>query len=48
MNFPEYKNVDNVNDTYSNFIQKLMEVIDKVVPVKNKRIKRHFEEWFDS
>ena len=25
-----------------------MEVIDKVAPVKNKRIKRNSEEWFDS
>ena len=48
INFPEYKNFDNVNDPYSNFIQKLMEVIDKVAPVKNKRIKRNSQEWFDS
>ena len=39
---------DNVNDAYSNFIQKLMKVIDKVVPVKSKRIKRNSQEWFDS
>ena len=25
-----------------------MEVIEKVAPVKNKRIKRNSEEWFDS
>ena len=25
-----------------------MEVIDKVAPVKNKRIKRNSQEWFDS
>ena len=24
-----------------------MEVIDKVAPVKNKRIKTSFQEWFD-
>ena len=29
INFPEYKKFDNVNDAYSNFIQKLMEVIQK-------------------
>ena len=29
---------DNVNDAYSNFIQKLREVTDKVAPVKSKRI----------
>ena len=48
INFPEYKDFDNVNDAYSNFIQKLMEVIDKVAPIKNKRIKRNSQEWFDS
>ena len=45
--FLSIKNLDNVNDAYSNFIQKLMEVIDKVAPVKNKRIKRNSQEWFD-
>ena len=42
INFPEYKIFDNVNDAYSNFIQKLMEVIDKVVPVKNKKNHKEF------
>ena len=32
----------NVNDAYSNFNQKLMEVIDKVAPVK-----RNSRQWFD-
>ena len=41
INFPEYKNFTNVNDAYSNFI---LEVIDKVAPVKNKRIKRNSQE----
>ena len=48
INFPEYKNFDNVNDAYSNFIQKLMEVTEKAVPVKNKGIKKNSQEWFDS
>ena len=39
---------DNVNDAYSNFIQKLTEVIDKVASVKSKRIKRNSQGWFDS
>ena len=46
INFLDYKNFDNVNDAYSNFILKLMEVIDKVAPVKNKRIKRNSQDWF--
>ena len=48
INLPEYKKFDNVNDAYSNFIQKLMEVIGKVASVKSKRIKRNSQEWFDS
>ena len=47
-NFPEYKKFDNLNDAYSNFIHKLMEITDKVAPVKSKRIKRNSQEWFDS
>ena len=47
INFPEYKTFDNVNDAYSNSIQKLTEVIDKVAPVKSKRIKRSSQKWFD-
>ena len=46
INFPEYKDFDNVND--ASFIQKLMGVIDKVAHVKNKRIKKNSQEWFDS
>ena len=48
INFSEYKKFGNVNDAYSNFIQKLMGVIDKVLPVKSKRIKRNSQECFDS
>ena len=35
-----------MQDVYSKFIQKLTEVLNKVVPVKNKRIKRNSQEWF--
>ena len=48
INFPEYKTFDNVHYAYSNFIQKLTDVIDKVALVKSKRIKRNPQEWFDS
>ena len=46
-NFPECKNFENVNDAYSNFIENLMEVIDKVASVKNKRLRGNSQEWFD-
>ena len=44
--FPDYEHFDIVNDASSNFIQKLMEVIGKVEPVK--RIKRNSQVWFGS
>ena len=40
VNFLNSENFENVNDGYSNFIPKLIEVIDKVAPVKNKTIKK--------
>ena len=48
INFPDYKNFNNVNDAYSKFIQILMAVLDKVAPVKNERIKKNSQEWFDN
>ena len=48
INFAEYKIFDNVNDGYSNFIHILMEAIEKVMPVKNKKSQRNFQECFHS
>ena len=48
INFSNYKNFDNVNDTYSNLIREVMVVIDKVGPIKTRRVKRNSLEWFDS
>ena len=38
----------NINEAYSNFIQKLTSVIDKKAPCKIKRVKVNSKEWFDS
>ena len=35
-----------MNVFYSNFIRKLMEFIDKVAPIKNKRVQNNYQEWF--
>ena len=48
MKISSYENFDNVNNAYSNFIQKFMEVIGKVAPVKIKRTKRNFRQWYGS
>ena len=34
LDFPNYHNFENINDAYSKFIQKVMEVIDLVAPIK--------------
>ena len=47
VDFPNYRNFENINDAYCNFIQKLMRVIDLVAPIKSRRIKQNSQEWFD-
>ena len=36
VDFPNYNNFENINDAYSNFIQKVMGVIDLVAPIKSR------------
>ena len=38
----------NINEAYSNFIQKLTSVIDEKASCKIKRVKVNSKEWFDS
>ena len=46
--YPNYENFININEDYSNFIQKITSVIDEVAPCKTKRVKGNSKEWFDS
>ena len=46
VDFPNYHNFENINDAYSNFIQKVMGVIDLVAPIKSRWIKQNSQEWF--
>ena len=48
MKFSNYENFININQAYSNFIQKLTSVIDEITPCKTKRVKDNSKEWFDS
>ena len=48
MKFPYYENSVSINETYSNFIQKLTSVIDEIASYKTKRVKGKTKEWFDS
>ena len=45
--FPNYENFGDVNKAYENFIQKLMSVIDKLVPFKTKRVRGNSQGWFN-
>ena len=47
LNFPIYQNFNDINEAYNDFIQKIMNVIDKVAPLKERRVKQNSQEWFD-
>ena len=46
-NFPNYQNFNDTNEAYDDFIQKIMVAIEKVAPIKERRIKHNSQEWFD-
>ena len=45
LNFPNYQNYNEINEAYNDFIQKIMSVIDKVAPIKERQVK-YSQEWF--
>ena len=47
INFPNYLNFNDATEDYDDFIQKIMVAIDKVAPIKERRIKHNSQEWFD-
>ena len=47
LNFPNYQNHNDNNEVYHDFIQETINVIDKVGPIKERRVKRNSQEWFD-
>ena len=47
VNFPNYSEFNNINDAYSDFIEKTTSVIDKIAPIKEIRAKNDSQEWFD-
>ena len=40
LDFPNYHNLKNINEAYSNFIQKVMEVIDLAASINEKLMKQ--------
>ena len=47
MNFPNSQNLDHASEAQDDFIQKIMVAIDKVAPIKERRIKHNSQEWSD-
>ena len=47
INFPNYQNFNDATEACDDFIQKIMVAIDKVAPIKERRIKHNSQEWFD-
>ena len=45
--FPNYNNFDNVDNAYTNFVERLLLCIDKTAPIKEIRIKNRSQVWFD-
>ena len=47
INFPNYHSFNDATEAYDDFIQKIMVPINKVVPIKERRIKHNSQEWFN-
>ena len=47
VSFPNYQNFNGATEAYDGFIQKIMFAIDKVAPIKERRIKHNSQELFD-
>ena len=47
MIFSNYEKYRNVNKAYDDFFHKLIEVINKIAPLKTVRVKKTSGEWFD-
>ena len=45
--FPDYSSFVNINDAYHDFITKLLNIIDKLAPFKQVRVKSNSKPWFD-
>ena len=48
INFPDYSNFKDINNTYSDFTEKVTSVIDEIAPIKEIRVKNNSQDWFDA
>ena len=47
INFPDYEYFSDVDLAYSDLIQRITSVINKIAPFKELRIKNYSHDWFD-
>ena len=45
--FPNYEKFSNINLAYTDFMDKLMLIVNKLCPIKEARVKSNSQEWFD-
>ena len=45
--FPSYEKYSNINKAYNDVFHKLIEVVNKIAPLKTVRVKNTSSEWFD-
>ena len=45
LNFTNYQNFTEINEAYHDFIRKIMSVIEKVPPIKERQVKQNSQEW---
>ena len=46
--FPNFRNFENINEAYQTFLDKIMVIIDKLAPLKEIRVKGSSKPWFDA
>ena len=47
LHFPNYQNYNDISKAYNDFIQKIIKIIDQIAPIKERRVKQNFKQWFD-
>ena len=47
VNFPNYEDFQDANSAYTDFSNKLSDVINKIAPIKQSKVKNRSQEWFD-
>ena len=47
INLPKYNIFSNVNIAYLDLVEKILSVVDKIAPFKDRRIKNNTQDWFD-